>query len=125
MDCARQLFSGTEASVRCATEPKNVRQACALAACAAQRQHTRLALEEQDLFCAQLRLVRAQLSFLCAQRSHLVRVVRCKRFLDFRLQRLQLLLHRLNLRIHLVKRRLVAHGGLCGRKHRGAWRKQG
>ena len=52
----------------CAAARWNVpRQACARLQCTAQRQRTRLALEEQGFFLAQLRLLRAQLRLLCAQ----------------------------------------------------------
>ena len=134
MDCTIQLLSGTESSVRCPTVPRNVRQACARLHArlqsAAQRRRTRLALEEQEHLLAQLRLLRAQLRFVRAQlrlvraqRSHLGLVVRRARCFDFRLQRLQLLVYGLDLRIHLVDRRLVGHNGrgvACVEKRRRA-----
>ena len=84
---------------------------------------TWLALEQQELLCAQLLLLRtqlllllAQLLLLRAQRSDLLVVVLSARLLDLHLNLLQLRAHRLDLSHHFVHPGLVAHDEGCQEK---------
>ena len=77
---------------------------------------TWLALEQQELLCAQLLLLRTQLLLLLAQRSDLLVVVLSARLLDLHLNLLQLRAHRLDLSHHFVYPGLVAHDEGCQEK---------
>ena len=77
---------------------------------------TWLALEQQELLCAQLLLLLAQLLLLLAQRSNLLVVVLSARLLDLHLNLLQLRAHRLDLSHHFVHQGLVAHDEGCQEK---------
>jgi hypothetical protein len=120
MVCAGTLFSGTTASGR----------GTGTAKFGTRRAHyqmlgkpspdvtarTWLALEQKELLCAQLLLLRTKLLLLLAQRSDLRVVVLSARLLDLHLNLLQLRAHRLDLSHHFVHPDLVAHDEGCQEK---------